>query len=163
MSARSFDEYIEKSTKMWMILNRYQIEVGVFSKDSNRKETAIVKDITNAELMFIHENGSALQNIPARPVLEMSIKYAIKKIVPVYLNDIEKEILNDTATVDKIENMLEKMCLRIQNYAQDLIYKNDGRLAKNAPSTIKRKHGNHPLFDTGQLARSIQCQLVKKS
>ena len=51
----------------------------------------------------------------------------------------------------------------MENYARDIIYLNDGRLAPNTPKTIKGKKeiGNHPLFRTGQLARSISCRLVK--
>lgn len=160
--SRDFDEYMSKLTEMWMILNKYQVEIGVFSNSSKRTDKVIINDITNAELMFIHENGSPLQHIPKRPVLDMSIRYAIKKIVPQYLKTIEKAILDERSTSDFIETTLKQMCMDIQSYAQDLIYKNDGRLQRNAPSVIKQKKGNHPLFNTGQLARSIQCQLIKK-
>ena len=76
---------------------------------------------------------------------------------------------------------LQKFCLELENYARDIIYSNDGRLAPNSESVAAKKRekairnartvadrqaamqdsGNHPLFDTGQLARSITCQLVK--
>lgn len=165
MAKLDFDSYMEKLAEMWLILNQYRIEVGVFSQQSKRKNEiiAISNGISNAELMFIHENGSPLRNIPRRPVLEMSIEYAIKKIVPLYLNKIEKDILNDKATKQSIKMMLEQMCMEIQSYAQQLIYKNDGRLQRNAKSTIERKGFNHPLFNTGALARSITCQLVENT
>lgn len=60
-----------------------------------------------------------------------------------------------------LEKELNKMCIRMENYAREIIYSNDGRLAPNAPSVAARKKGNHPLFDTGQLARSITCKLVR--
>ena len=60
-----------------------------------------------------------------------------------------------------LEKELNKMCVRMENYAREIIYSNDGQLAPNAPSVAARKKGNHPLFDTGQLARSITCKLVR--
>lgn len=139
-------------------LPSYTIEIGVVSM--NKKRTKVKYGVTNAELMFIHENGSPLRNIPARPVLQMTINYANKNL----LNDtIDKCIDIYLSTFDEklVEKELKKMCFRMENYARKLIYNNDGRLIANAPSTIKRKGYNHPLFQTGQLARSITCQLIK--
>lgn len=161
----SFDDYMTKLTQMWMILQNYTVELGVVSNDSKRKSVKIdvsKEGLTNAELMFIHENGSPLRNIPARPVLSMTIENAVKKIMPYYLKQIEKSIIDDTATQQSIETYLGQMCMDIQSYAQQLIANNDGRLAPNAPSTIKSKGYNHPLFKTGQLERSITCHLIKK-
>lgn len=138
----------------------YIIEIGVMSAQTNRKQKVQV-GITNAELMFIHENGSPLQHIPARPVLELTIKWAndtkllkttLSKAVDAYLKNY------DEADVDKV---IDRMCIKIQSHARRIIYDNDGLLAPNAPSTIARKGDNHPLFDTGQLARSITCRAIK--
>lgn len=141
-------------------LPKYAIQIGVFSGKANRKQkkqTALL-GLNNAELMFIHENGSPLHNIPSRPVLKMTLDYG-KTLV----NEVTKKALN--AYFQGGENAyvieLEKFCIRLENYARKIIYSNDGRLAPNAPSTIARKGDNHPLFDTGQLARSITCKLVK--
>lgn len=161
---RDFDDYMSKLTDMWMILNQYVIEIGVISVDSNRKEVEEKHDITNAELMFIHENGSPIRHIPARPVLSMTIEHAVKKIVPTYLKIIEKMIFSGNADIDQIEQQLGIMCMEMQTYAQNIIHNNDGRLKKNAQSTIARKGGdNYPLHDTGQLERSITCHLVHKN
>lgn len=145
--------------KMFEKLPTYVIELGVFSMDSHRKETVKV-GLTNAELMFIHENGSPLHNLPARPVLQMTIDYANAELVkPTMDRCIELFLASFDESV--IETELEKLCLKMEKYARKIIYSNDGRLAPNAPSTIARKGDNHPLFDTGQLARSITCKLVK--
>lgn len=142
-------------------LPEYNIEIGVFSGDAMRKETIRV-GITNAELMFIHENGSPLHHIPARPVLKMTIEWANKELLKPTINRAIKAFLDSHFNQDELEKELNKMCIRMENYARDLIYSNDGRLAPNAPSTIAAKGFNHPLFKTSQLARSITCQLVKK-
>lgn len=140
---------------------QYRIEIGVFTVNTERKTTdkqVVSVGLTNAELMFIHENGSPLRNIPARPVLHMTIEWAntqldtvLKKAFQAYFQHGEQAC----------EIELKKFCIRMEKYARNIIYNNDGRLAPNSPSVIKAKGDNHPLFDTGQLARSITCQLVK--
>lgn len=143
--------------KLLKDLPEYYIEIGVISGKSKRKFKA---GITNAELIFIHENGSPIRSIPARPVLQMTLDYANKELMKPTIDRCIKAYFR-TFSVDEIEKELNRMCLRMQNYARALIYDNDGRLTENAPSTIKRKGYNHPLFQTGQLARSITCRLIK--
>lgn len=147
----------ESLRKYLASIPQYQIQIGVFSTKTKRKTTYNV-GITNAELMFIHENGSPLHHLPARPVLKMTIDYGntliktvMKKALKAYIEIGEQGL----------EKELNKMCVRMENYAREIIYSNDGRLAPNAPSVAARKKGNHPLFDTGQLARSITCKLVR--
>ena len=136
---------------------QYQIQIGVFSTKTKRKAKYNV-GITNAEIMFIHENGSPLRHMPARPVLKMTIKYGNTLLA----KTMTKALKAFTETgVKGLERELNKLCIRMENYAREIIYSNDGRLEPNAPSVARRKKGNHPLFDTGQLARSITCKLVQ--
>lgn len=150
------DEFAEKLNS----LPSYEIEIGVISADTNRKEKVRV-GVTNAELMFIHENGSPLQHIPARPVLQMTIDYTNKNLLDKSINKALASYMESNFNVEAFELELKKLCMRMESYARKIIYSNDGRLAPNAPSTIAKKGDNHPLFDTGQLARSITCRLVK--
>lgn len=168
----------------------YYIEIGVFSEDAKRDEEIQEKKIitkkltkkkltkkkfrkkeddeeegvTNAQLLYIHENGSYIKPIiPKRPVLAMTIKHAKKEWVN---NTIKKAIIEYVKSgydIRAYENELKKLCMRMENYARDIIYLNDGRLVANSPSTIRGKKdiGNHPLFRTSQLARSISCRLIK--
>lgn len=137
----------------------YVIEVGVFTGQKDRKKVEL--GITNAELMYIHENGSPLHNIPARPVLDMTIAWARSSgLVNKTINE-AMEVYLQTEDLNKVDKVMEKMCLKLQNYARHIIYDNDGKLAPNSPSTIRRKGDNHPLFDTGQLARSITCRAIR--
>lgn len=138
----------------------YIIEIGVVDQRTNRKETAKV-GITNADLMFIHENGSPTRSIPSRPVLQMTIDWARVNLINQTLTKFYKVLIDSSFNYPLAEKEFEKMCMRMQTYARKIIYSNDGRLAPNAPSTIARKGDNHPLFDTGQLARSITCTLRK--
>lgn len=138
----------------------YIIEIGVVDQRTNRKETAKV-GITNADLMFIHENGSPTRSIPSRPVLQMTIDWARVNLINETLTKFYKVLIESSFNYPLAEKEFEKMCMRMQTYARKIIYSNDGRLTPNAPSTIARKGDNHPLFDTGQLARSITCILRK--
>ena len=135
----------------------YKIEIGVVSSDTNRKATF---DITNAELMYIHEHGSHLMNLPARPVLQLTMSYTILTLFPATLKRIDEGCFKQHWSKEDVKNELEKMCVRMQSYARNVIYQSD-LLAPNAPSTVKRKGSDRPLLNTGQLARSITCRLVK--
>lgn len=141
-------------------LSQYQIEIGVISVNTERKDVVRV-GVTNAELMFIHENGSPARHIPARPVLEMTINYTNESLLDRAIDKAINAYFESNFDEKAFEKELEKLCLRMEKYARRIIYDNDGKLAPNAPSVAKAKGGNHPLFDTGQLARSITCQLVK--
>lgn len=152
---------LDSQAKTLNTINDYSIEIGVITSDSKR--TTFSVGITNAELMFIHENGSPIRNIPARPVLELTIQYFNETMSKTLIDKCVEGVLNKNWTENDIRLELEKVCIRLQSYARKIIYSNDGRLAANAPSTIARKGDNHPLFDTGQLARSITCKLIKKN
>ena len=146
----------------------YYIEIGVFSEDGERQKDADKKTkdvirlgINNAELMYIHENGSPINRIPARPVLQMTINQAKKEWLENAIMRAINAYVRSGFNLKEYEKELERLCMKMEKYARDIIYLNDGRLAPNAPSVAKRKNGNHPLFDTGQLARSISCRLIK--
>lgn len=151
------NDLVEKFKKQINEIPEYQIQIGVFSINTKRKKTYNV-GITNAEIMFIQENGSPLKHIPSRPVLKMTINYAntiIKDVIAKALNAYFKN------GIEGLEKELNKLCIKMENYAREIIYSNDGRLLPNSPRVAMAKGGNHPLFDTGQLARSITCKLVK--
>lgn len=153
---------LDEEIKILKMLNNYRIEIGVISSNAERDEKISI-GITNAELMQIHENGSPLKNIPARPVLDITIKWAEKNLIPKTIDKIIDGVISNNWKIPEIEKELNKICVRMQNYAQEIIYDNNGILAPNSPAVAARKKGNHPLFDTGQLARSITCRLVNKN
>ena len=156
------DDFINPFKELLDSIGDYTIEIGVISKNSKRKQTSKF-GISNAELMFIHENGSPLRNIPSRPVLDYTLQYANKELLTPTLDRIYVGIINHNWQQEQIEKELKKMCIRMQNYAQSMIRDRDPRLAPNAPATIKAKGSDLPLLDTGQLSRSITCVLTKKS
>ena len=152
----------EKESELIESLSKYSIEIGVISEDTGRKET-VSYGITNAELMQIHENGSPIKNIPARPVLDLTIMWTEQHLIKRVLDSIIEGVFEKDWGKVEIERELSRMCIRMENHAREIIYDNDGTLAPNSPQVAKRKKGNHPLFDTGQLARSITCKLCIKN
>ena len=156
---KSLKDVVQQIFDPFSILSKFRLEIGVFTLKTKRK---IQVGITNAELMFIHENGSPIRNIPARPVLQLTIDYVNQNLLQNSIDKCVKIILDKNADEQLIRQELEKLAIRIENYARKLIYSNDGRLAPNAPSVARAKGGNHPLFNTGQLARSITCRVVKE-
>lgn len=150
---------LNKWASQFNVISKFRLEIGVFTGKSHRK---VQVGITNTELMFIHENGSPLRNIPARPVLQMTLDYANKNLVEPTVDKCIKIILDNGPDEALIERELNKLAIKLENYARKIIYSNNGRLAPNAPAVAKAKGGNHPLFNTGQLARSITCRVVKE-
>lgn len=153
---------VDDLKKAFNELPNYVIEIGVLEDKNVRKKKSTSSNAeTNAEILYKQENGSPLQNIPARPVLRMAIEWAEKSgIIERTLNKCF-EVFMETASKAEVEKELDKLCIRIADYAKDIIYSNDGRLAPNAESTILLKGFNHPLFVTGQLARSISARFVE--
>ena len=152
---------LEEKIKLLNSLSSYEIEIGIVAGESKERQFASI-GLTNAEIMFIHENGSPARNIPERPVLQMTLTDAANSILPTFVDKVQNGVMNENWNQQKLELELGKFCMKLQNYARDIIYSNDGRLKANSQSVAKRKKGNHPLFDTGQLARSIICRYVKK-
>ena len=78
MSQSQNNDFLDQIKTALNEINNYRLEIGIFSTKSKRK---IQVGVTNAELMFVHENGSPLRNIPARPVLQMTLDYANQNLV----------------------------------------------------------------------------------
>lgn len=142
----------------------YEIDIGVISgKSKKRKDEGSEKGLTNAEILFINENGSPLRGIPARPVLEKTIHWIDAEIAFNGIVDkISEKYIDSDYDDELLDKEVNKFCLRIQNHARQLIYDNNNEFEPNAPSVAKRKGGNHPLFNTGQLARSIVAVSTRK-
>lgn len=158
---KDMEEIMKSVADEFKSISEYTFEIGVISENKNRKKTN-KEGVTNAELMYIHENGSPLQHIPARPVLKMTIEENSEDILQKAVNK-GINIFCKTVKKEDFEKELERAAIRIESSARKIIYSNDGRLVPNSPRVAKAKGGNHPLFDTGQLARSITCRVIKNN
>jgi len=134
-------------------MRRCKVMVGIPAEKAMRGGDVM----NNASLMYIHEHGSDLRNIPARPVLGP----AIASVQPMIQKEFEaaaKAMIDyETGLARNVEDVtrhLDRAGMVAANAAKRLIGQSPP-LAPNAPSTIARKGSNAPLIDTGQLRRAI--------
>lgn len=134
------------------------VYVGVpENKTVRRKEDGEKVAITNAELMFIHTNGSPRNNIPARPVIEPAIEDDKERISKMF-KDAGQTMINQGK--DAAIKKLKLIGMRAQNVCRAWFVNPKNNWPPNSPATIAAKRAKgatkpRPLIDTGQLRRSI--------
>lgn len=139
-------------------LRKLDVLVGVPQDKSSRKED---KTITNAELLFIHTNGSPLRNIPARPVIEPAIQEPeTKERIVDWLKKAIMAALN--GNMPNAIEALNKAGMIGQNAARRWFVNPKNNWPPNSPATIKAKGSDRPLIDTGELRKSIIYVIRKK-
>lgn len=129
------------------------VYVGVQQKDATREGD----DVTNAELLFIHTNGSPAQNIPARPVIEPAIHDDRERLGTMMKK--AAEYVFDGKYSEALRQ-LELVGMRGQKVSRDWFHNPKNHWAPNAQSVIaeKIKKGSddpRPLIDTNELHKSI--------
>lgn len=146
-------------------LSKLDLLVGVPQEEGNRdkrrdyKTKKIVKDenieITNAELMFIHSQGSPARGIPKRPTIEPTIEEN-KELIQKTIKKIATDMLDGAD--GRVE--LEKLGIRLVNKIRAKFGSDELVPIKNA--TIKAKGSERPLIDTGQLRNSVTYVIRNK-
>lgn len=133
--------------------------IGIPQKKTTREDEAI----TNAELLFIHTNGSPINNVPARPVIEPALEDDMERLTSM-LKDFANEAIK--GNFEEAQKQLEKTGMRAQNVCRNWFTNADNNWPENAPSVRERKikKGStepRPLIDTGELRKSIIYVVVK--
>jgi len=108
--------------------------------------------LSNAFLAYIHDNGSPINNIPARPFIKQTIEenaeYVSKMMLKALMSKDPEAILAELGEV-----MAGKIKAKIMMGVDPALQ----------PETVKKKKGNAlPLFDTGQMMESINYIVRKK-
>jgi hypothetical protein len=139
-------------------LKKAAVYVGI-PQDANLRT---VGEVTNAQLLFIHTHGSALQHIPARPVIEPAINAPDNKaLISAELNLAAKATLEGDA--DAAYKHLASAGTLGANASKRWFTDSRNGWAPNAPSTIAEKGSDQPLIGiTGELRRDI-TYVVKDS
>lgn len=147
------------------------VYVGVPQANTSREDD----EVTNAELMYIHTNGSPMMNIPARPVIEPAIeanREQINKKLDKAFNAYKKSESEGDKELEKVGIFASDRCRRWftdprNGWAPNAPITIHGGWMKN-PSTWqmvhvkgKGKKKNRPLIDTGALRRSITYVIDK--
>lgn len=110
--------------------------------------------VGNAQLAFIHTEGSPLKNIPARPILQPAITdEGNKSLIAKQLGAAATATLSGKP--EEAHQDLERAGLVAENAVKRWFVNPKNHWAPNAAATIARKGSNRPLIDTGQLRRNV--------
>jgi hypothetical protein len=127
-------------------LAKREVLVGIPQEAASRPGSPI----NNAEILYINDLGSPINNIPARPVLVPGVQHSEELWVK-QLGMAGKSALSGNAEA------AEKHLASAGQVAANAVKREftDGDLAPNAPSTIAAKGSSQPLVDLGEARRAI--------
>lgn len=130
--------------------------VGVPAENGVRRDG---EGMTNAALAYIHDNGSAAANIPARPFMRPGIIEAHEKITGALKKGANEALSGNAGGVQRALNVAG---LTAQSSIRAKI--NSGIEPALSPRTLaaRGRKGTKPLIDTGQLRNSINYVVRKK-
>lgn len=152
---------------------RKELLVGIPELSVDREEGGM----SNAALAYIHEHGSPLQNIPARPFMDSGID-SVRKSINEQLFEVAKACMENDG--DKIGVLFEKAGLVAVNGIRNYIANNNdfaplaestkrsrfNRIKSNKSKSLSRRSesmaGYKPLIDTAQMLKSITYVVVDK-
>jgi hypothetical protein len=131
-------------------LAKKKVYVGV-PEDHTARQSG---EATNAQLVYLHTNGSPLRGIPARPIIEPALAASDnKQLITKQLGEAARAVLAHKP--DQTSQHLNQAGILGSNAAKRWFTDSRNGWAPDAPSTIKRKGSDRPLVDTGQMRRSI--------
>jgi hypothetical protein len=114
-------------------LMKTDVLVGIPEDESLRKES---NKINNAQLLYIHTNGSDLQHIPSRPVIEPAIKANQDKLNEL-LKEAAKLVLSGQTEQSKIK--LKEAGMLGADVSREWFTDPRNGWPPNSPETILRK------------------------
>lgn len=152
-------EVVESASKMVRniqlldFMKENEVYVGIQQKESKRED----EPITNAELLFIHTNGSPINNIPPRPVIEPAIKHDSERLSGMMKKAAQLVL---AGKIDDAIIQLKRTGMRGQNVSRNWFVNPENNWPPNSPSVIAEKirkgsTNPRPLIDTGELRKSI--------
>lgn len=140
-----------KLEKLLNDLKKQEVYVGITEEEAPREDS---NEINNAQLMYIHTNGSPLKGIPARPVIEPAIEAPDNKnVIADKLGAAAKGVLNGKP--EEAKEQLNLAGMEGQNRCKSWFEDPRNGWPPNAPETIVRKGSSAPLIDTSKLRNSI--------
>ena len=130
MEVKNLKEQIENlvkdELKLSNLVSNYSITIGIIKGKNKVRKTSNSKTITNADILYILENGSKLQNIPPRPVLDMTLQYAkYDKLEERIVDTVIDGVVNKGWTDSNVENYIKMEAQELVNYTRDLINSNE--------------------------------------
>jgi hypothetical protein len=129
-------------------LDDIEVVVGIPQRSKSRGRGKI----NNAELLFIHTNGSPVRNIPPRPVIEPSIE-ANQEYIAAQLAVAAKAALDNDP--DGVMQAMNRAGQVAANGAKQWFFDRRNGWKPLSPATIRAKGSSQPLIDTGSMRRAI--------
>lgn len=156
--AEGIDNYRSLKRAIDFIKN-HEVYVGI-QDSGNEREEEQNNEVTNAELLYIHTNGSPVRNIPSRPVIEPAIRNDSERLHKMMAKSAQYAFDGDN---EKALDQLKKTGMRGQNISRDWFYDEDNGWPPDSPGTIQAKKSKHKvkgyeprtLIDTGQMRNAI--------
>jgi hypothetical protein len=139
-------------------LSNKKLLVGITGKDE-RTDT----DLTNSQLMLIHEYGAFEVNIPARPVLYPVLQQQNDYVKNAFWEATQYALRGEENNVDKQLNYLGKYLV---DKVKERILSHISPALKPDTLAKRRRRGNFdttPLYDTHQLLNSFGYKIESTS
>lgn len=143
---------LEKSLRE---LKKKSVLVGIPQEKASRPEEG--EKINNAELAYIHTNGSPKRNIPARPFIQPAVESKKQQ-----LGDKFGQAIKNALTGKDPKPELEKAGMIAQNASRAWFTNPANNWMPNTEETIKRKGSDKPLIDTAEMRKSITYVVKEK-
>lgn len=135
-----------------------QVETRTRKGQKRRVATKADSAVTNADIGLIQEMGSDTLGIPPRSWLRMPIETHKRDIVKFLGSGVMRKMIE----AGNIRGVFKALGVFCEGIIDDAFSSGGfGQWASNAPSTIARKHSEAPLFDSGQLKRSVSSDVKK--
>jgi hypothetical protein len=133
-------------------LGDVRIYVGIQEADNERENVRTKGSETNAQLLYLHSQGSPIRNIPARPVIEPAIDSVVNELRPelraggqAWLKGERPRAMQSFRKVGRIA----------RDAARGWFTNPMNNWPPNAPSTVRHKGRDAPLLDTEQMRKAI--------
>lgn len=137
---------------------KYKIQVGLFGEKNDRPMDAN-KGLTNAEIGFKQEMGSASERIPRRSFLWDTFTQHGKELEDEIK---DKKLVDKLFLAGKVDEYLKLVGVACTNLVVKAFTTSGwGNWKPNAPMTVKLKGSSKPLIDTGQLWQAISSRTVR--
>lgn len=146
----STDETLKAIETAVKELKRHEVLVGIPQEKSSRQGSK--GKATNAELLFIHTNGSPVRGIPARSVLQPAIENDKERIGEMLGKAVDKAV---SGKKEEIVPALERAGMHGVKACKDWFVNPSNGWKPNNPQTLKRKKSTKPLIDTSEMRKSI--------
>lgn len=141
--------------RMLKFIKDNAVYVGV--PDATLEREKEHNEVTNAELLFIHTNGSQPKHIPARPVIEPAIENSLDSIFSLLKKAAQ---LASEGNGSEAYRTLGLVGMKAQKVCRLWFVSPLNNWPPNSPAVQRRKRRKKstdpkPLIDTGELRKSI--------